>query len=65
MPKYYKIEEQELLSLLSDSRELAGYKLQAQTIGAVMIHVTIVVLSLKDYPETVAEDLPSLYEVIN
>ena len=60
--KYYKIEEQELLSLLSDSRVLTG--LQAAGVDNWEGN-DIVGECLEDYPETVAEDLPSLYEVIN
>jgi len=62
MTKYYKIEEQELLSLLSDSRELTalqgagvdnwcGYDDRWE--------------GMDEWEETTAEDLPSMYEEAN
>ena len=62
VPKYYKIEEEELLSLLADSRKLAAIET-----GGVdnWSGYDYAMDFLSEEEGIVAEDLPNLYEVIN
>jgi hypothetical protein len=62
MIKYYKIEEQELLSLLSDRRELTALQ------GAGVDNwdgYDYAMDFLSDQDKTTAEDLPNMYEEAN
>jgi hypothetical protein len=62
MTKYYKIEEQELLSLLSDSRKLIA--LEAAGVDN-WDGYDYAMDFLSDQDKTTAEDLPSMYEELS
>lgn len=62
MTKYYKIEEQELLSLLSDSRKLIA--LEGAGVDNWDGH-DYAMDFLSEEDKTTAEDLPSIYEEAN